>query len=341
MVVSTNETRRKVGRDTLLVLAEPIEGAQTEALLDDLMGAPNVLLILPKWRARPWPGNRRWARDVERVDLRRPTEVLRRVDSTAALTFDSGKPAVASRFGNPELGDPQLARAPRATALASVDGRWLVGSYQRGGQRIWVLTDPDILNNHGIDNGGDPSNGMADNARFALALFRNAMPEGGSVVFDETIHGFIDGNALWRAALRPPFLIATLIAGLAFVLLLWAAVGRIGKPVADSPAIPMGHSALIDNTTELLIVGGQKKQLLDRYFKQSAVEVAKALHIKTTFRPAWPQRFDEIAEQRGLKVRYHDIETRMTAFMRGDQRSGARALAVDIYQWKKAMTDGS
>lgn len=341
VVVSTSETERKAGPGSLLVLAEPIAGQQTDAILDRLLAAPNVLLILPKWSGEAWHGNGRWIGDVRRIDPRRAEAILRRIDPNATVVANPGGPELSSTLGAVALDEPQYLRSNTIGTSVSAGGNVLVGSYQRGRQRIWVLADPDVLNNHGIDNGAATEDGLPANTRFAFNLFGTAVPEGGSIVFDETVHGFIDGDALWRAALRPPFLVPTLVLGLTLLVLLWAGIGRVGRPLSEGRAIPVGHAALIDSTAELLVMGGPSRYLLRDYLEQTAQQVAKALHVKPTYNAALIDRLDEIAAQRGVKQRHRDLAERVEAFVMGKQPASARALTLDILRWKKEMTDGS
>ncbi len=111
-----------------------------------------------------------------------------------------------------------------------------------------MLTDPDIIENHGITKG--------DNLVFADAVFKGLLDgKTGTVVFDETIHGFL------RAAQAPtkflfefPYnLIAVqLVAGVA--LLLWAAMGRFGTPEIPERALKTGKRDLISSAASSSIM---------------------------------------------------------------------------------------
>ena len=335
VVVSTNGTARKVGPGTTLVLAEPTRSPQTEQLLQRLLGAPRLVLVLPKWTGEPASQNGRWIGDAKSVDIDWPRAVLNMIDTRIQLRRTTASTWSSVIDEGPTLRSPQLmTRTDNVmTALIWSPEGVLLGRMDRGNQRIWILSDPDMINNHGIDNG--------DNLTVALHLFASTTPEGSALIFDETIHGFIDGNEVWRAAFRPPFLVPTLIVFITLAALLWNAVGRFGRALPEAPPIPAGHKALIDNTAELLVMGGQARDILRDYFDQATDQVAKALHIHEASPADRSRHLDQLATSRGLSSRHADLQNRVDAQLKHKNARGARALATDIHRWRKEMIHGS
>src|SRR5436189_2634622 len=108
------------------------------------------------------------------------------------------------------------------------------------------MTDPSAIDNAGLRRPGNPD--------FAVTTI-NRLREDGPVVFDETSHGFESTPSLWKALFKFPLVLVTIHAGIAALLLLWAAIGRYGPPRAALSTVPTGKDFLIRNTAELLHVG--------------------------------------------------------------------------------------
>jgi len=335
VVLSTNGTVRKIGDGTTLVLAEPFPIAQSEQLFTTMLEAPRVIVILPKWSGEAAIQNSRWIGRADLYEESWPKTVLDRIDDRIGVRRTAVSQWTSATGVAPSLRTAQLmtsAGSVMQPVVSSPQGV-LLGRIDRGGQQIWILSDPDVVNNHGIDNG--------NNLELALNVFATATPDGGALVFDETIHGFIDGNEVWQAAFRPPFLVPTLILLVAMVALLWNAVGRFGRALPENRPLPAGHKALIDNTAELLVMGGQAHDILRDYFDHATEHVAKALHVREEDRDDQSRHLDQLATSRGLDLRHADLSTRVDAFLQAENPRGGRALATDIHRWRKEMIYGS
>lgn len=335
VVLSTNGTVRKIGDGTTLVLAEPFPIAQSEQLFTTMLNAPRVIVILPKWFGEAALQNSRWIGRADLYETRWPQTVLDRIDDRITVRRATVTQWTSAAGLAPSLGTAQLMTAAGSAMqpLVSSPQGVLLGRIDRGGRQIWILSDPDVVNNHGIDNGS--------NVDLAIDMFAAATPAGGALVFDETIHGFIDGNEVWQAAFRPPFLVPTLILLAAMVALLWNAVGRFGRALPETRPLPAGHKALIDNTAELLVMGGQAHDILRDYFDHATAQVAKALHVREETDDDRTRHLDQLARSRGLQVRHADLRKRVDAFLEAENPRGGRTLATDIHRWRKEMIYGS
>ena len=179
--------------------------APGDAEFQSLFEAPNVLYVLPKRRGEPANDRPAWLRRVDWVGRGEVERVLHAVHSDGRIERPDGAVNwTTNRLGPiPEIDRPQLiAGGGSLRPIVGGGGGILVGEARRGGRRIWVLSDPDILANHGLARG--------DNAAFAVALIDALRSPGGTVVFDETHHGFIQRPSLWRSASRLPFAIVSI-----------------------------------------------------------------------------------------------------------------------------------
>jgi len=171
----------------------------------------------------------------------------------------------------------------------------------------WLLTDPDLLNNHGLTQG--------DNAAIATAMIRNAAG-GGDVIIDLTpdMWHLEDDDGVRRTRewsdlaplFAPPF--TALWAGLAALaaLMIWRGGVRHGAPLPEGAGGPGAARAVaVDAAARLLRLSGHDGALLAAWAEQRLAGAAVALlgpHRKTTVDPgtqltAWLARRDAARAQ--------------------------------------------
>ncbi len=353
-VKSENDSLKKA-KGGLLIVAEPRLISQTEEIFRTLLAGEKVLVVLPKWsgtRSHNRPG---WVEKVVPLSSSVPQRVLDRT------TDPGGKPASAktlTKDGRAELvrvpkveswpknelkldpsitGPVQLIKGGSLQPLISSPEGVLLGEIRRGSRRIWVLSDPDVLSNHGLGADGKR------NAVLAVSLI-NRFRGGGPAVFDETVHGFVSKPAApWRFIFEFPFVIVTLQGAVAVALLLWATVGRFGPPSRETPPLAAGKHGLIDNVARLMGFAGYQKLMLRRYVEATIRDAAHQLHApKGLTLPelaGWMERF---GKARGVSVEARDVLRRAEALIaQGGHDPGSPAgIAKDIYRWKGEMLNG-
>ncbi len=337
VVVSGNDSRAKAGRTALLVLAEPELSDADDRDLAEMLTADTLLLVLPKWRGAPDAARPHWLESAALLPLEEVNAVLRLVLAEAEVRRAGSAPAwnPGALGVAPTLAVPQLVEAPGLEPVVASDQGILVGELRRGRQRLWILSDPDVLSNHGL--------GRGDNAVLALALVDSLRPRGGAVVLDETIHGFRQDPSIWRAMFEYPFVVATLQAVAAILALIWAATGRFGAPLPAERALKAGKETLLANTASLLQFGGHGPEILRRYREATFREVARRLraprHLGEDALVDW---VDRVGEARGLRRRYRDLRREVDAASAAAGRGGAGLLraARNIYRWKQEIIDG-
>ncbi len=212
----------------------------------------------------------------------------------------------------------------------------LVGERAGNGSRLWILADPDLLSDQGIVRG--------DNAVVAAALIEALRPAGAVVVVDETLHGFEQHPNLLRLALGPPFVVVTIAAAVAVLLLLWAGTGRFGAPQASAAPLAAGKVTLIGNAAGLLRLGGSINPMPSRYLQLLAGSVGAALNgpagADEAERLAWLDRF---AATRRRACRLQPLQAKATR-LAGSRRSDPRRalqLALALHRWQREMLNGA
>lgn len=221
--------------------------AELEAALEEAASetAP-VLIVLPKWATRPQkrsPSREERFTDappelvagmlapVAKVDVRRAEKVKLLYPTSLDL-----RP-----FRTPEVVQ-SLDGEKIYPLITSSDGRAVLAEVP--GKHIYILADPDLINNLGLAE--------RQNAFAAIALLAALDPDNpGTVVFDTMLPYGAGGRNLVQLMFEPPFLgvtLALLAAALLAGIATWA---RFGPPRREPRAVAFGKRALIENIVGL------------------------------------------------------------------------------------------
>ena len=331
----------KAGAGSLLLALEPDMDKRPEALLNSIHRAPHALLVLPKWSGITDRDKPIWVKRMDLLPDDEVTAILQAVASDATLMRDDGAATLdAGRFGGKiALTDPQYivsgSDMPIAPILSNA-GKILLGEMKIGGNTLWILSDPDLLSNAGIDE--------ADNGVVAIAIVDALLPKGGTVIIDETLHGYEQRPNLMRTLLHPPFLPILITAIVTALVLAWAGFARFGAPLAESEGLAAGKLTLVKSAAKLLQFGTGAGNLLLSYRRLVLADVISELHgpqgLDEAAQAAW---LDRAAEHRGLVTRVGPMLTRMSSlaeFGRIDAARGLR-LAHELYRWKQEILHGT
>ena len=334
---SQGDSLHKLGRGGVLVLAEPDLRAPDDRSESVLLTARTVLLVLPKWLGTPDRNRRAWVSAVDPVGVFGPQAILERaIPDAKVVRSGAGETWTQNELGPvPHLsGQPQLVWSERLRPIiASKDGI-LLGELVKNGRRLWVLADPDVIDNHGLGDG---------NAPLAVAIF-DALGHRGPVVFDETIHGFdaVPPN-LFKLLARQPFTTIGIQAAVALALLLWASAIRFGAPETAPEPLKAGKRDLVRNVARLFRYAGYQQVLVRRYVEETIRDVAHRLHapnsLDDTARVGWLQR---AGSARGASVDCAAVSEQAAMLTLASRHNAAEliGLARDIWNWKQEMLDG-
>ena len=338
VATSRLNARSSAGRGGLLIMAEPDSKRMPFDEDNNLGDAPNVLVVLPKWTGRRDLLHDGWITSTTLLDIGVPRGVLAKLDKAARVIRS---PTTRTWTGNtlgvtPTLeGQVQTMISTRLKPLIGTGQSILLGELVTDNQRIWVLADPDALENHGIAN--------APNADFALVLVKRLRSGNGRIVFDETIHGIVapTRNPL-QLLFQFPFVIVTGQILAALALLLFATTSRFGGVVEPPPPFQLGKARLIDNIAALMERAGHQAVVLRRYLSVKLREAGVALHgpagADDATLAAW---LDRVGTARGVSHKAAAI------LERGGAARGRGAVARlfgearDIYFWQRDILDGS
>lgn len=241
--LSASQTDRPAG---LLVLTPNIgtKASQIAAALDGREGP--TLIVLPKWSAvpqefRPTRENRRTTLPLQAIAaiVRDLSPITVQQGESGALRYPSGLALAPFHIE----GIVQSIHGDHlATLIESPGGRAVLAEVM--GRNIYILADPDLLNNHGL--------ARRQNARAAIALLAALDPDRpGHVAFDTMLPYGAGGRNVAQLMFEPPFagvslalLAAALLAGI-------ATFNRFGPVRREPRALAFGKRALIENIVTL------------------------------------------------------------------------------------------
>ena len=225
-----------------------------------------TLIVLPKWRTTPDPKRDGFVRKAG-VLWSGVGSVLPGEPGRTAVTVERGASRRALRAVGGPFGSGEALPIGRIDGLQTISGPdWApvladehghaVLAVSRHDRRLFVLAEPDLLNNHGLSD--------LERARVAVMIMQMLSGEEG-VVFDVTLNGVGRGRSLGRLMLEPPLLAATLCVAAAALLMGWRALARFGAATIPQQAIAPGAAALVDNAAGLIRTAGKEAALAPEY----------------------------------------------------------------------------
>jgi hypothetical protein len=245
-----------------LAVITPDHGSTDLGSILSRRGSRATLIVLPKWNTVPDPGRPGWVQVPGLLPGRDPAqtlypstplgitrertqgELLHNVDSAAPADLHFLAPRVLQTISGRQV-HPLITNSRGAIVLGQIG-------------RLYVLADPDLINNHGM--------GDERQARSALALLDYLNSTGAkSVLFDVTANGLGRSRSPLRLAFDPPFLAVTLTIFVAMMLAGWQALVRFGPIATSERAIAFGKAALVDNSAALIRKAGREAHLGSRY----------------------------------------------------------------------------
>lgn len=260
-----------------------------------------TLIILPKWITQRQPMRTGWVQRVGVMGMDRPPMLPQdnwattiRMSQKArngkgewqfATGFEDGDAPI--RFRLPA--DYQAFECSNCEEAMLLPGGEAFLIAETLDYPVYVLADPDVLNNYGLR---DKARGKA-----ALALLDQLAEYGDAnhIAFDVTLNGFGAKRSILRFLFLPPFLAITLCLVLAAALAGWQAFNRFGPPARRRREIALGKSALIANGAELMKQSGKQLHGADVYARHVRERLAQGLKAPSSLEgsalDAWLDRF--------------------------------------------------
>jgi hypothetical protein len=348
---SVRNPLRDAGDRGVLIVAEPLTrlmlGADSGAYrLED---AKRLLFVLPKWKWSADPSRSSWVSRMSPADISEAQTALALVAMDGSMVFRADAPDTwtANEFQfSPEISGAAQMLHPSGrmrTLVGAGDGA-LLAEITEGERTVWILTDPDVMSNHGFMKGNNAA--FMISVISALSKTGNENFSGGTpIVFDETIHGFVSKNdSLLRMTMSFPYAIVTILGLIWVVLLVAAGAGRFGAPESAGRAIDFGKARLIDNGARLLDYGGHHAVTLARYARAAINEAARVLHVPDGLDAArTAEMIDRIGKSRNVSVSCSSIVNRLASAENAPRPdiSGMMEIARLAHKLKGEISNGS
>lgn len=318
----------------LAVIASPRSGQELREALERFDDATAVLIIAPKRFA---VRSRQPRRRVVATGLYTPEDVEAVLQAADPRIRIARGPALAAPIISPFSAAPSAADAylaaegGRALSLypirAGLNGA-LLQEVQRAEPKIWLLTDPDPLANHGLGHGA--------NALFAAALTDALIGATGHVVFDEAMNGSIVAPTIYAQLFELPWLSLTIALAALILAIALAATGRFGTPKEATAGVAAGRASLVRATARLNLIEDGGRSALARYFRHMLRAVAtrrRAPGADDAGRLDW---LDRMATKAGKRADGKDLEARAAALAQTETADPAALLAAGrrIHRWR-------
>jgi hypothetical protein len=301
------------GLSAALVVLTPEKEIEFAAI--DRLAHSNTLIVLPKWIPLASQKQSGWVRESMPMGEEWFDEILSQIAPKATIKQHNA-PIAPELLFDATAGEtpvnPGTLRPGKITSLQSIsgpdlmpvlttrDGKTVLALVRRQeGTRIYILSEPDLLNNQGIAD--------VATARAGMALLGAFIEPGSPIAFDVTLNGFERSRSLMRLALEPPLLAATLSFAIVAAMLAWRAATRSGPTARTTRAIALGKRALADNSAALIRLTGRDHTMAPRYAQMVRMVVAESMQISRDAGETTAAELDRIARSCGVRATYSEL----------------------------------
>ncbi|HUE64451.1 MAG TPA: hypothetical protein VMO78_08755 [Rhizomicrobium sp.] len=322
-----------------LVILTPEAGADARDISEYEFIAP-TLIILPKWIVTPQIPREDWVSKFGALPTGQTAAMLQQIAPGVTLAMRPGSaknveimlsptaPPKLPAFALPNVEELRSIGGAKSLLIARNYGP-ILAMASHAGQPVYILSDPDLMNDHGLSD--------RTSARAAMTIIAQLRRGTGPVRFDVTLNGLGRDPSLLRAVFQTPLVGATICSLVAALLIGWHAASRFGAPIEQGRVFARGKKILAANTADLLRIMGREGAMAARYV-QSARDMALArLGVRRASAPEQNELLAIIERGTGLAVSYAELAREAET-----ARTGAdlQTIAAKAYAWRKGITRG-
>ncbi|HEY2049900.1 MAG TPA: hypothetical protein VGH03_11185 [Caulobacteraceae bacterium] len=319
----------------LLVITPGVSADRNQVLPLAKEFAGPTLVILPKWSTAAEPRHSGWVRRFGPVVD--PVGNGRSFLAVNVRRHAGSAPTVLAAEGEPFLYGQTLATGPISSLQTFDGGAWQPVLRDQAGEAVlvkdpsralYVLSDPDLLNNQGLRDGRAFAS--------AVAIIEALRTGDGPVIFDVRLNGLGRERSVLRLLFDPPFLAVTLCLAAAAALAGWQAFCRFGPARRPERAVALGKAALIDNSAALIRLAGREARMGGPYADLTAELAAKAAGAPDGRRGEdLAGVLDRLGAQRGAGERFSDLRR---AAREARSVSDMLTAASRLRRWRLSLT---
>lgn len=334
--------RTEPGRNENRYLVVLTPRSQLKPFEVENLGSWRTLVVLPKWYAAPsfkhkgWVGEGVPQMEVSvadmLVDLSPKLKVKRaKLPAAQSLRYLASEAKFLSSAASVSTGrieNFQTISAPNIEpVLLNQAGETVLGVIRdKDKNDLYVLSEPDLLNNQGISD--------IITARAGVAILSALKAEGDPITFDVTLNGFLRSRSIMRLAFEPPLLALTLSLVLVSALIAWRAATRDGPAARTGRTLAFGKLTLAENTAALFRLAGREFTMAKRYADLVRSTTAAHIGLSQDSDDVVTGELDRIAVQKHLNSPFSPLASRAAA---ATTAAEALASAKELQSWKQEI----
>jgi hypothetical protein len=337
------------------------EVGQTVSAEDIAEAWGGVLIVLPKWDAWPDRDHPGWVRSDGLANSSSVERVLRELDKGFTVGQAPGAAEVTLKVKDGVGGDIPAGKIERLQTMVSsdiepiltdADGHAVLGilhpdygvdvpvapeetpaeeeewadpdehDYER---RIYVLSEPDLLNTKGLASAATASAG--------LRVIEMIAPDNQPVVFDMTLHGMERSRNFMKLLLEPPFLPAVLCLAFAGALMAVNAVAGQMR-VRSGREIALGKATLVENSALLVSMAGRDARMGKRYVAMTRSLAAAAAGVPARSSEAQQTAMLDAVNRGKAEAGFSTIATEVA---KAQTPSALATAANKLFRWRQEI----
>jgi hypothetical protein len=326
----TNPLMAMIGGDGVMIFLEPNPSEIAPADLKRRFKGTAVLVVLPKWLAVPDTEKPRFIQAAQWMESKAVQEMARTVAADATIE----RATVPVTFGKsafniaPLLTRPQLIVSSKLTPLIAAPEGILLGSTKQGKTTIYILSDPDLLNNHGLVKG--------NNAALDVRIVDKARNKG-MINFDGSVQKFHGAVSMWRQLFLPPLLGLLLLTLAGIGLLIWHSAQRLLPPRKVDAGLARGKLGLVENSAALFDPLEHRRFLKQRYLDSAVADIAAIMPgVARAQGTARIRALEALGANRKVSDSFSDLQNLVDI-----EGVSASVASRRIYAWKQEILRGA